>query len=290
MSVDEPIVYVNGDFVPESRASVSILDHAVLYGDGVFETVVAWAHRIFKLDVHISRFFRSCAAIALEPPVTRSELQELVVETVRRNKLENAYIKWLLTRGSNGTPLMDPTGCEPNLIIMARPYIDRSSATGLRMKTVAVRRPPGQVLDAHVKSLNYLNLVLAKIEAKAAGVDQGLMLDIHGRLCEAPGFNVFVVAGEVLKTPRHDILFGVTRETTIELARAKGFRVEETDLELYDAYTADEVFLTSTAGGLVPVVEIDGRLLGEGKPGPVLATLQDAYLEALSSDRWGTPI
>ncbi|URN10025.1 branched-chain-amino-acid transaminase [Actinomadura madurae] len=290
MNTDERIAYAGGEFVPESQASVSILDHAVLYGDGVFETVVAWEGRIFKLDAHVRRFLKSCAAVALDCPVTEQHLKDLVIETVRRNELQNAYVKWILTRGSNGTPLMDPTGCVPNLIIMARPYIDRSSQAGLRVKTVAVRRPPGQVLDAHVKSLNYLNLVMAKVEARAAGADQALMLDVHGRLCEAPGFNIFVVTDEVLKTPQHDILRGITRETTMELATEKGLQVHETDLELYDAYTADELFLTSTAGGLVPVVEVDGRPIGTGKPGPTLAALQQTYQEALSSTRWGTPV
>lgn len=290
MNTDERIAYAGGEFVPESQASVSILDHAVLYGDGVFETVVAWEGRIFKLDAHVRRFLKSCAAVALDCPVTEQHLKDLVIETVRRNELQNAYVKWILTRGSNGTPLMDPTGCVPNLIIMARPYIDRSSQAGLRVKTVAVRRPPGQVLDAHVKSLNYLNLVMAKVEARTAGADQALMLDVHGRLCEAPGFNIFVVTDEVLKTPQHDILRGITRETTMELATEKGLQVHETDLELYDAYTADELFLTSTAGGLVPVVEVDGRPIGTGKPGPTLAALQQTYQEALSSTRWGTPV
>ena len=284
------VAYVGGEFVPEAEASVSILDHAVLYGDGVFETVVAWQGRIFRLDAHVRRFLRSCSAVALACPVPAEQLTDLVVETVRRNGLADAYVKWILTRGSNGTPLMDPTGCVPNLIIMARPYIDRSSATGLRVKTVAVRRPPGHVLDAHVKSLNYLNLVMARVEARAAAADQALMLDVHGRVCEAPGFNVFVVTDGVLRTPRHDVLLCITRETTMELAAELGFPVHETDLELYDAYTADEIFLTSTAGGLVPVTEVDGRVIGDGKPGPVLSALQDAYRDALSSPRWSTPI
>jgi branched-chain amino acid aminotransferase len=290
MQANERVVFVGGQFVPEAAASISILDHAVLYGDGVFETVVAWEGQVFKLGEHVRRFLKSCAAVALDCPVTTERLTELVLETVRRNGLDTAYVKWILTRGSNGTPRMDPTGCEPNLIIMARPYIDRSSPTGLRVKTVAVRRPPGHVLDAHIKSLNYLNLVLAKIEARAAGADQALMLDVHGRLCEAPGFNVFVVSDRVVKTPHRDVLRGITRETAMELATEAGLDVMETDLELYDAYTADEMFLTSTAGGLVPVVEVDGRPIGTGKPGPVLADLQDAYRRALSSDRWGTPV
>jgi branched-chain amino acid aminotransferase len=208
MVASQPIIYVNGGFVPQSEARISVLDHAVLYGDGVFDTVVAWNDAIFELDAHIDRFYRSLKAIALECPVSRGELVELLCEAVRRNRLSNAYIKWIVTRGSNGTPLMDPAGCVPNLIILVLPYVHRFDdarlARGLKLKTAAVRRPPGQVLDPHVKSLNYLNLVMAKLEAKAAGADEALLLDMNGRLCEAPGYNVFVVQGRKLRTPAHE--------------------------------------------------------------------------------------
>lgn len=290
----ESIVYVNGEFVPESEARISVLDHAVLYGDGIFETAFAWNGRVFKLDAHIDRGFRSMAAIALQPPVEREEMKRLILEAIRRNKLQDAYLKWIVTRGSNGAPLMDPTGCVPNLIILARPYINRASEErikkGLRLKTVAVRRPSGQILDPHIKSLNYLNLVMAKLEAKAAGADEALLLDIHGRICEATGCNFFTVHGRTLRTPLHDILAGVTRESAMELASEAGFKVEEADLELYDAYTADEIFICSTAGGLLPVVELDGRIIGGGKPGHVFQELRSAYQELISSDRHGTDI
>jgi branched-chain amino acid aminotransferase len=289
--VSERIVYVNGEFVPEHEARISILDHAVLYGDGVFETVVAWKNRVFKLDEHVERFWRSMAAIALEPPFDRNGLKELVLEAIRRNRLgDAAYVKWIATRGSNGTPLMDPTGCVANLIILVQPYIDRGGANGVRMKTTAIRRPPGHVLDAHIKSLNYLTLVLAKIEAKSAGADQALMLDVHGHVCESPGFNVFVVRGKTLRTPVNDILFGITRETVIEMAPQLGYKVDEGVLELYDAYTADEMFLSSTAGGLIPVIQVDGRRIGNGEPGPVFQSLRNGYLKALETERWGTPV
>ena len=183
---------------------------------------------------------------------------ELLCEAVRRNRLSNAYIKWIVTRGSNGTPLMDPAGCVPNLIILVLPYVrrfdDARLARGLRLKTAALRRPPGQVLDPHVKSLNYLNLVMAKLEAKAAGADEALLLDLNGRLCEAPGYNVFVVQGRKLRTPAHDILEGVTRAVVMSLAQDFGLEVEACDLELYDAYTSDELMLCSTAGGILPAV------------------------------------
>jgi len=290
----EPIVYVGGEFVPESEARISVLDHAVLYGDGIFETAFAWHGRVFKLDDHVDRGYRSMTAIALEPPVGRDEMKRLILEAIRRNRLQDAYVKWIVTRGSNGQPLMDPTGCIANLIILARPYISKASAerieSGLRLKTVAVRRPPGQVLDPHIKSLNYLNLVMAKLEAKAAGADEALLLDMQGRVCEATGCNVFTVHGRRLRTPVHDILAGVTRQTAMELASAAGFTVEQADLELYDAYTADELFVTSTAGGLLPVAKLDGRAIGRGRPGPVFQELFQAYQNLVASDQYGTPV
>lgn len=290
----EPIIYVNGEFVPESEARISVLDHAVLYGDGIFETAFAWKGRVFKLDAHIDRGFCSMAAIALEPPMDRQAMRAIILEAVRRNGFEDAYIKWIVTRGSNGAPLMDPTGCVPNLIVLVRPYINRAdperAASGLRLKTVAVRRPPGQVLDAHIKSLNYLNLVMAKLEAKAAGADEALMLGLHGHISEATGCNVFLRHGTRLSTPRNDILAGITRETVIELAPSSGYQVAESDLQLYDAYTADEIFICSTAGGLLPVVEIDGRQVGGGVPGEAYRELAAAYDVLISSDVSATPI
>lgn len=288
----EPVVYVNREFVPQSQARISVLDHAVLYGDGVFETAAARNGRVFKLDAHVERGFRSMAAISLTPPCDRATMRRLILETVRRNGLRDAYIKWLVTRGSNGRPLMDPSGCEPNLIIIAMPYLERAErlATGVRLKTVAIRRPPGQVLDPQIKSINYLNLVLAKLEAKSAGADEALLLDLAGRVCEAAGWNIFLLKGQLLRTPRHDILHGITRETVMELSPAAGLAVEAADLELYDAYTADEAFLASTAGGLLPVTSIDGRPVGDGKPGPRFRELRSAYERLCASDRYGTTI
>lgn len=289
----EPIVYVNGEFVPESQARISVLDHAVLYGDGVFETVFAWRGRIFKLQEHIDRCFRSMKAIALEPPMTPAAMSALVVEAARRNGFQDAYIKWLVTRGSNGRPLMDPAGCVANLIILVQPYINRGTpemiARGFRLKTVSIRRPSGQILDPRIKSLNYLNLVLAKIEAKAAGADEALLLDMHGRLCEATGCNIFLLHGRRLRTPHHDILEGITRATIMELAAKRDYAVEEADLELYDAHTADEIMICSTAGGLLPVTQIDGRKIGDGSPGHAFRELAAAYQHVIDTDASATP-
>jgi branched-chain amino acid aminotransferase len=292
--MSEPIIYVDGEFVPQSQARISVLDHAVLYGDGVFETVCAWDGRIFKLDAHLDRCFRSMAAIALAPPVAREAMRDLIIEAVRRNGFRNAYVKWIVTRGVNGKPLMDPAGCVANLIILVQPYINRASAeraaAGLKLKTVAIRRPSGDVLDPHIKSLNYLNLVMAKIEAKAAGADEALLLDRDGRICEVSGCNIFVLHGTRLRTPRHNILSGITRESVMEIAPSLGFTVEDADLELYDAYTADEIIICSTAGGLLPVVHIDGRTIGAGKPGQAFEKLSAAYQKMLTSPPYGTDV
>ena len=290
----EPIIFVNGEFVPQAQARISVLDHAVLYGDGIFETACAWNGRIFKLEEHLDRCFRSMAAIALEPPVPRGAMRDLIIDAVRRNAFQNAYIKWIVTRGVNGRPLMDPTGCAANLIILVQPYINRASSeramAGLRLKTVAIRRPSGQVLDPHIKSLNYLNLVLAKIEAKAAHADEALLLDLNGCICEATGCNIFLLHGKRLRTPRHNILQGITRDAVMEIAPTCGFSAEEADLELYDAYTADEIIICSTAGGLLAVTGIDGRVVGYGTPGPALAALSTAYERLMNSPEHGTAV
>ncbi|MGE0716776.1 MAG: aminotransferase class IV [Alphaproteobacteria bacterium] len=285
----EPLIYVSGEFVPQGKARLPVMDHAVLYGDGVFETAMSWDRRVFKLDRHVDRFFRSARAIALDPGFDAATLRRLVCEAIRRNRLDHAYVKWILTRGSNDSPLMDPTGCVPNLIILTRAYAHRPRA-GLRMKTSAMRRPSGQVLDPKIKSLNYLNLVMAKIEAKAAGADEALMLDQAGHVCEAPGANVFALSGTRLATPARDVLEGVTRETVLELAPAAGLEPVVGDVDLYDLHTADEVFITSTAGGLAPVTEIDGRRIGDGRVGPVFTRLADAYHALLVEGRHGTSI
>jgi branched-chain amino acid aminotransferase len=293
-SAAEAIVYVGGEYVRESQARISVLDHALLYGDGVFETVFAWHGRIFKLDEHLERGYRSMAAIALAPPLPRDAMRGVVIETVRRNGIRDAYVKWIVTRGVNGRPLMDPTGCVPNMIVLVQPYIHRASAEraqqGLTLKTVAVRRPSGAVLDPQIKSLNYLNLVMAKIEAQAAGADEALLLDGDGHLCEVSGCNLFVRQGRHLRTPRRDVLAGITRATVLELAPALNYRASEEDLELYDAYTADELFICSTAGGLLPVTRLDGRVIGNGRPGEAYGALREAYQTLIESDRHGTPV
>ncbi|MCR5857196.1 branched-chain-amino-acid transaminase [Mesorhizobium sp. J428] len=292
-TASDRICYIDGGFVPEAEARVSVFDHGLLYGDGVFDTVVAWKGSLFRLDDHVARLFRSMKAVGLDVEFSGDDLKALTLRAVVLNGLRDAYVKWIVTRGSNDTPLMDPAGCHPNLIIVVRPYIERFTANadkGISLKTVAIRRTPAQCLDPGVKNLNYLNLILAKMEAKAAQCDEALMLDLQGNICEAPGYNVFVVEGGRLLTPNRDILEGITRASVLDLARSRGIETSEQDIGLYRAYTAEEVFLTSTAGGLIPITRVDGRTIGAGRPGPVYAALSRAYAEILGSPEWGVPV
>jgi branched-chain amino acid aminotransferase len=280
-------VSLNGTLVGSETAAVSVFDHGLLYGDGVFDTMFASHGMIFRLGDHLARFRRSLRAIRLTLPIPEQRLESEILRTVAANGLRDAYIKVVATRGVSLEPLLDPRDCSPTLIVFARPYLwlaDPSKREqGISAKVTAIRRIGLPALDPRIKSLDYLNLVLAKLEAIAAGADEALLLDGEGLVCEAPGYNVFVVrAGRVL-TPDRSILEGVTRATVLELCQTLS-------IPAYDLLTADEVFLTSTAGGLVPVVRVDGAKIGDGKRGPVLRRIDAAYRDLQRSGRYGTPI
>lgn len=273
-------VSLDGELVTDGDAALSVYDHAILYGDGVFDTVVVWDQCIYRYRDHYSRLLRSMKAVGIESFFSDEDLQKWTSETVVAQGIENAYVKWIVTRGSNGTPLMDPAGCKARLIILVKPYIERfdgSAPQGITLKTAAIRRVPAECLDPKIKSLNYLNLVQAKLEGKAAGADEALILDVRGNVCEAPGYNIFMVKGTAVCTPERDILEGVTRQSVIEMAQARSLEVHIGDFSLYDVYTAAEVFLTSTAGGLIPVTLVDGRKIAEGLPGPFFRMFAEEY-------------
>lgn len=288
------VAYVNGEFVPEAEAKISIFDRSILYGDGVFDTLFARNGYIFKLDAHLQRLLRSVRAAKLELPVASGELRRLIVETVRRNGLRDAYIKCILSRGLGPAPLLDPRGCKPTLLIFAKPYLSladpEKAHSGIRVKITSVRRVPHECIDPKIKSLNYLNIVLAKMEALDSGCDDAMMLDMAGYVCEAPGYNVFAVRGGRVLTPGQSILEGITRETVLELCAELGIPCGEANLTSYDIYTADEVFYTSTAGGIIPVVNVDDRAVGDGTPGPVWRRITGAYEKMLARGVHGTPI
>ena len=290
----EPVVFVNGEFLPGSQAKISVFDHVVLYGDGVYDTMCAWNHQVFKLDEHIERLYESAHAVKLQIPVDPGELRAIVLETVRRNNLRNAYVKVVVTRGVGAQPLMSPYNCVAGLIVFAVPYMslvaDGGEEMGIKMIVASLRRVPNECLSTKIKSCNYLNHILMRMEANEAGADDAIELDMEGYVCEAPGYNVFLVKKGILYTPSDNVLMGVTRQTVIELAGAQGIPVVEGRIQPFDLYNADEVFLSSTAGGIFSVAQVDSRLIGDGKPGPVTKALREAYLALLESGDQSTPV
>jgi branched-chain amino acid aminotransferase len=290
----EPILYVGGKFVSRGLATISVFDHVVLYGDGVYDTMCAWNYAVFKLDRHIDRLYESAHAIKLAIPQTKQEMKEIVLETVRRNALRNAYVKVLVTRGVSSQPLLNPYNCVPNVIAFAVPYMSQASDSGndsgIKMIVSSMRRIPNECISTKVKSCNYLNHVLMRLEANEANADDAIELDMEGYVCEAPGYNVFFAKHGVLGTPADNILVGVTRETVLELAQAAGITTHMARVQPFDLYNADEVFLSSTAGGIVPVVQIDGRRIATGKPGPLTTKIRELYQCILESGEKSTSV
>ncbi len=289
----ERLVWLNGELVPQSEAKISVLDHGVLYGDGVFEGIRAYNGRVFRLEEHLKRLFSSAKTIGLDIPLSAEELSRAVCETVRANGLRDAYIRLVVTRGVGDLGL-DPRKChKPTVFVIVDElalYPDEFYENGLELITVSTRRNSPTALNPAIKSLNYLNNILAKIEVNRAGLHEGLMLSHDGHVAECTGDNIFMVCGEEVITPpvTAGILEGITRNVVMELAAGEGYRVTEKLFFLHDLYNADEVFLTGTAAEIVPVVKVDGRTIGEGKPGPVTRKLRQAFRALTETE--GTPI
>lgn len=278
----EPKVYLNGRFVPESQASVSVFDHGFLYGDGVFEGIRAYNGRVFKLDEHVDRLYDSAKAIDLAIPHTKAQMKELILEACRLNGVQDGYIRPIVSRGVGDLGL-DPRKCKaPTVLIIARPTISlyprEKYDQGLTVVTVSARRTPAQCVSPNIKSLNYLNNILGRIEANHVDADEGLMLDVQGFVSEATADNIFLVRKGIVSTPpAHNTLKGITRKAVKELCALEGLTLEEHPIALFDVYTSDEVFITGTAAELVPVVKVDGKTIGDGKPGPVTKQLMEAF-------------
>lgn len=284
-------MYVDGKFVPQSEAKISVFDHGLLYGDGVFEGIRAYNGRIFKLDQHVNRLFHSAKAIDLKIPYTKEEMANIILESCRKNDIHDGYLRPVITRGPGDLGL-DPRKCKrgPSVVVIAQPGIALFKGDkGLRMTTSSYRRVPPQSLSPSIKSLNYLNNIMAKVEANQYGADEALLLDIHGYVSEASAENFFIVKNHTVITPWSSTnLPGVTRETVLELAPQLGLKPEERLFALYDVWAADEAFLTGTAAEIGPVVELDGRQIGDGKPGPVTKSIMKAFRDLVMST--GTPI
>ena len=287
------LIYLDGELVERDQAKVSVYDHGLLYGDGVFEGIRAYNGRVFRLEEHIRRLERSARAIMLDIPMTHDELAEATVETCRANDIEDGYIRLVVTRGVGDLGL-DPRKCpRATVFIIAagiQLYPEEFYETGLRLITVSTRRNSAASLDPGIKSLNYLNNILAKIECNLADVQEGIMLTDRGMVSECTGDNIFVVTGGRLITPPVEagILDGITRDAVMELARQEGFPVEEKLFSITEVYTADECFLTGTAAELVPVIDVDGRIIGGGKPGAMTKRLLERFRDLTRSE--GTPI
>lgn len=278
------IIYSNGKFVDSQDAQISIFDHGFLYGDGVFEGIRAYNGKVFKLKEHIDRLYESANVILLDIGVTRKEMMEIVVETIRQNNLTDAYVRLIISRGVGDLGL-DPRKCPESGIYCIAGSIALFPQTmydaGLEIVTVSTRRNNLNALNPRIKSLNYLNNILAKIEANRAGVMEALMLNQEGYVCEGTGDNIFMVKDGVLITPpiSAGILRGITRDTVIELAKRDGIPVAEELFTLHDVYTADECFLTGTAAELIPVINVDSRSIADGKPGPMFKKLLSEFRE-----------
>jgi len=275
-------IYIDGKYYDEKNAKISVFDHGLLYGDGIFEGIRAYHGRVFKLKEHIDRLFRSAKAILLEVPLRHAEVMKAVVETCRRNNIQDGYIRLLVTRGA-GTLGLNPNRCKnPSLVIIAdkiQLYPRELYEKGLEIVTVATTRNLHSALNLAIKSLNYLNNVLAKIEANNAGCEEAIMMNAEGFVAECTGDNIFIVQAGQLFTPplSAGALYGITRGVVIDLARAAGVKVAEPNLTRYDLFNADECFLTGTGAELIPIVKIDGRVIGTGRPGPLTGKLVDKY-------------
>lgn len=285
-------IYIDGKFYPKEEAKISVFDHGLLYGDGVFEGIRAYNGRVFRLDQHIDRMYDGAKAIYLEPPMSKDEFKEVILETLRKNNLKDAYIRPIFTRGYGNLGL-DPRKCpKPSVIVIAEPWgamYGDLYEKGLTAVTVSIRRNASEALPTNVKSLNYLNNILAKIEANEKGGDEAIIFDIRGNLSEGSGDNIFIVKNGRVLTPFVQYnLNGVTRGAVLELARKLDIPLIEANLGYFDLYTADEVFVTGTAAELCPVTKIDGRVIGNGRAGPITKKLMAAYTELTRTT--GTPI
>ena len=275
-------IYVDGKYCDEKNAKISVFDHGLLYGDGIFEGIRAYNGRVFQLKEHIDRLFYSAKAILLDIPMSHGEVMKAVVETCRQNGIRDGYIRLLVTRGI-GTLGLNPNRCkDPSVIIIAdkiQLYAPELYEQGMEIITVPTTRNLHSALNPAIKSLNYLNNILAKMEANIAGCEEAVMLNAEGFVSECTGDNIFIVKARRVFTPplSAGALHGITRGVVMDLAREEGVTVAEPNLTRYDLFNADECFLTGTGAELIPIVKIDGRVIGTGRPGPLTGKLVGKY-------------
>jgi branched-chain amino acid aminotransferase len=276
------LIHLDGRLVPSEQATVSVFDHGFLYGDGVFEGIRCYGGNVFRLREHVARLYESARTLKIEIPLSQDEMVRAVAETVAANERPDAYIRVVVSRGK-GDLGIDPGNCpRPSVVIVVADvvmYPPEVYDYGLSVVTSSVRRIPLESLDPRVKSLNYLNNILAKMEAKNAGCPEAIMLNHQGYVAECTGDNLFIVKNGLLRTPdvTQGCLAGITRSAVLDIARRCGIAVSETVLGLHDVYNADECFLTGTAAEVAPVVSVDGRTIGDGTPGPFTRWIADEF-------------
>ncbi|NIM44870.1 MAG: branched-chain-amino-acid transaminase [Nitrososphaeria archaeon] len=278
--MEEMHIYINGDFFPESQAKVSVFDHGFLYGDGIFEGIRAYDGRIFRLNEHIDRLYESAKTIKLNIPLSEEQMKEACAETLRRNKIKSGYLRLIVSRGF-GKLGLDPRNCEkPTIVIIPAGYvITVAEAKPVKAIIASTRRNPSFCIPPTVKSCNYLNNILARIEALNANADEAIMLDVRGYVSEGAADNIFIIKkGKLITPPLHaGILEGVTRLVTIEIAENLGIQVIDKDITIHELYNSDEAFITGTGGEVQPLIEVDGRIIGTGQPGPITKRISEEF-------------
>jgi branched-chain amino acid aminotransferase len=284
-------VYINGTLAPKEEAKISVYDHGLLYGDGVFEGIRIYGGKVFLLPEHIKRLYESALAIRLTIPLAPTKMAEAVESTVAANGLKDGYVRLVVTRGGGTLGLDIRRTSNPQVIIIVDTismYPPAIYEKGLALVTASTVRNHPHSLSARIKSLNYLNNILAKMEGTDAGCEEALMLNRHGEVAECSGDNIFIVKNRAVRTPppEADILEGITRGAVIRLARQAGLTVAETPFTRHDVYTADECFLTGTAAEVVAVISLDGRTIGDGKPGPITIDLRERFRELTRKGGW----
>jgi len=282
------LVYINGELISREEAKISVFDHGFLYGNGLFETMRAYKKRVFRIEHHLQRLFLSLEYLKFPIPFTFGSVKEAIYKTIEANRLEDAYIRLNVTRGEGAT-VPDPATCKtPNLIIITREYVSYSPALyqkGYKGKVVRVKLSPDSPSN-NMKTLNFLNHIIAKMEAKESGFNEGIMVNTDGFVAEGTVSNIFMVKGDSLSTPAKDmgLLPGITRQAVLEIAEAKRMKVEERKITLNQLLEADETFLTNSLVEIMPLVEVDGHPVGKGTPGPITHELIHSYKELVRKE------
>ncbi len=291
----ELLVYIDGQYYPKSQAKVSVFDHGLLYGDGVFEGIRAYSGSVFKLKEHVDRLYRSAHMLMLEIPITKEQMIQAVVETLRRNNLRDSYIRLIITRGVGDLGL-NPRKCpKPTIIVITDTILlhkREAKEDGVTAMLSWVKRDPVDATSHEIKSLNYLNSILAKIEANIAGVDEAICLDKNGCVCEGVAENIFILKKDKIFTPPSytGALPGITAEEVMKLAQRLGYEVKEKNITPFELFNAEEVFFTGTAAEVVPVREINKRTINSGKPGSVTKRLMEEFAKLVVDPSQGVPI